>query len=76
MRVTVDAQRCQGHALCVMFGPEIFSLDQYGHATVDGCHVPAGLEDAVRAAAARCPERAIEVEAGSETQVPSRRGSP
>ena len=74
MQVTVHAQRCQGHALCLMFGPEIFSLDQYGHATVDGSVVPAGLEDAVRAAAARCPERAIQVE--SETHVPSRRGTP
>lgn len=73
MRVTVDAQRCQGHALCVMFGPQIFSLDRYGHATVAGSEVPAVLEGAVRAAAARCPERAIQVE--SETQVPSRRGT-
>ena len=74
MRVSVDAQRCQGHALCVMFGPDIFTLDDYGHATVEAAEVPPGQEDAVRAAAARCPERAIVVEA--DTPVPSRRGTP
>jgi ferredoxin len=74
MRVRVDAKRCQGHALCVMFGPQVFALDDYGHATVEHAEVLPGLEDAVRAAAARCPERAIVVEA--ETPVPSRRGTP
>jgi ferredoxin len=73
MRVTVDAERCQGHALCVMFGPDIFSLDEFGQARVAGPLVPPGLEDAVRAAAGRCPERAIRID--SETQVPSRRGT-
>jgi ferredoxin len=74
MRVRVDAQRCQGHALCVMFGPGIFALDDYGHAAVEDAEVPPGLEDAVRAVVARCPERAIVVEA--ETPVPSKKGTP
>jgi ferredoxin len=73
MRVSVDAERCQGHALCVLFGPGIFTLDDHGHATVEDVEVPPGLEDAVRAAAARCPERAIVLEA--ETPVPAKRGT-
>lgn len=61
MRVTVDAGRCQGHALCVLFGPDMFVLDEHGHALVDADEVPAVMEAAVRAAAARCPEQAIRV---------------
>ena len=79
MRVTIDRQRCQGHALCVMFGPDIFALDEYGHATVDGVAVPPAVEAAVRAVAARCPERAIRIDGddrpAGETQAPPRRGN-
>ncbi len=63
MRISIDAARCQGHALCVMFGPAgVFSLDDYGHATVVDPDVPPGLEASVREAAARCPERAIQLD--------------
>ncbi|HYH51082.1 MAG TPA: ferredoxin [Acidimicrobiia bacterium] len=63
MRISIDATRCQGHALCVMFGPAgVFSLDDYGHATVTDPVVPPHLEPAVRDAAARCPERAIQLD--------------
>jgi ferredoxin len=57
-----------------MFGPGLFALDDAGHAFVEDDEVPPGLEDAVRTVAARCPERAIVVEA--ETPVPTKRGTP
>ena len=59
MRVRVDADLCQGHARCWAICPEVFQLDEAGYATAAEDEVPADLEDAVREAAAVCPERAI-----------------
>jgi ferredoxin len=59
MRVTVDADQCQGHARCWEICPEVFSLDEVGHAVVAVDEVPAGLEAEVLKAVSNCPERAI-----------------
>ena len=59
MKVTVEAEVCQGHARCWQICPEVFSLDVEGHALVLEPEVPAGLEGKVREAVANCPERAI-----------------
>ena len=59
MRVTVDADQCQGHARCWEICPEVFSLDEVGHGTVAVEEVPPGLEAEVLKAAGNCPERAI-----------------
>lgn len=59
MRVVVDRTRCQGHGLCALFGPELFSLDDAGYSVVNESVVPAGSEDLARRLAANCPERAI-----------------
>lgn len=62
MRVRVDANRCQGHTLCAMSAPDVFSLrEEDGHAEVGDGVVPPELEDATRRAADGCPERAIEI---------------
>lgn len=61
MRVTVDADRCEGHARCWSICPEIFDLDDEGHAVVLAAEVPAGLEAKAQEAATNCPERAITV---------------
>jgi ferredoxin len=61
MRVTVDAARCEGHARCWSVCPEVFALDDEGHAVVEQPEVPAGLEGKVRDAERNCPERAITV---------------
>ncbi|MGO8860697.1 MAG: ferredoxin [Acidimicrobiales bacterium] len=59
MKVTVEAEVCQGHARCWQICPEVFSLDDEGHAVVLDHEVPNELEDRVREAVANCPERAI-----------------
>jgi ferredoxin len=59
MRVSVDADRCQGHARCWDICPEAFDLDDEGHAVVRRSEVPPELEDAARDAVRNCPERAI-----------------
>ena len=62
MRVVVDPDRCQGHARCWDVCPEVFVLDEEGHASTPTALVPVELEAGVREAAALCPERAITVE--------------
>ena len=59
MRVAVDPDRCEGHARCWAICPEVFELDDEGHAVVTQADVPAELEDKAREAATNCPERAI-----------------
>ncbi len=60
MRVRVDPEKCQGHTLCAMGAPEAFELSEFdGHSTARFDQVPADLEQAVRDAAATCPEQAI-----------------
>ena len=62
MRVRVDPERCQGHTLCTIPAPQVFELDEdegHAHVVAQYAEVPAPLEQAVRAAASTCPERAI-----------------
>lgn len=59
MRVSVDEDLCRGHAVCCAACPDVFDLSDDGYATVQVDVVPAGLEDDVRLAVNRCPERAI-----------------
>ena len=61
MRVSVDADRCEGHARCWGLCPEVFDLDDEGHAVVKLAEIPPELEDKARDAARNCPERAIQV---------------
>lgn len=62
MKITVIADKCQGHNRCYVLAPELFDVDDYGYATAanDG-NVPAGLEERANLAVANCPEHAIEV---------------
>jgi ferredoxin len=60
MRVKVDADRCQGHAMCTLACPELFHLnDDDGHAFVVQEVVPVEFEEHVRQAQRGCPEDAI-----------------
>ena len=60
MKVRVDPDKCQGHTLCAMEAPQAFQLSEFdGHSTAQFEDVPAELEQAVRDAAASCPEQAI-----------------
>jgi ferredoxin len=60
MKVRVDPDKCQGHTLCAMASPQAFELSEFdGHSTARFEEVPPELEQAVRDAAASCPEQAI-----------------
>lgn len=62
MRVTVNADRCMGTAICAMVAVDTFEFDEDGYAYVVA-HPP--YDDAsaaaIREAARACPTNAIEV---------------
>ncbi len=61
MKVRIDANLCQGHAMCALACPQIFQLsDEDGHAYVEDETVPPQYEDAVERAVQSCPEGAIQ----------------
>jgi ferredoxin len=63
VKAAVDEDRCRGHGVCCTICPEVFTLTDDGYSTVLPPRIPAAEQDAVRRAAASCPERAITVSA-------------
>jgi ferredoxin len=61
MKVSVDPDLCQGHERCWQICPDVFDLDDEGHASVAIDEVPADLAEKVLEAVRNCPERAITV---------------
>lgn len=59
MKITVDHNKCSGHARCNATASDLFVLDDLGYSAVTVLEVPAGEEGKVRAGIAACPERAI-----------------
>lgn len=62
MRISVDAEKCQGHNRCKTVAPDLFELDDYGYASVAGDgSIPKDAEEKARLAISNCPEFAIEI---------------
>ena len=62
MKITIDAERCQGHNRCYALAPALADVDDYGAAFVVGDgNVPADLEVRARLIVDNCPEFAIEI---------------
>jgi ferredoxin len=60
MKIRVDPEKCQGHALCALVAPHLFALDEIdGHSSALVDEVPASQQADARAAAGSCPEQAI-----------------
>jgi ferredoxin len=59
MRVTVDQDKCQGHARCAILASTVFDVDDLGKSVVLVDEVPAADEADVREAVFSCPESAI-----------------
>jgi ferredoxin len=61
MKVRIDADLCQGHAMCALACSELFQLsDEDGHAYLEDENVPPEHEAAVERAVRSCPEGAIQ----------------
>lgn len=66
--VTVDGERCQGHARRLADAPDVFDFDDEGYAFVPADRrTYVELPDGVRQAIANCPERAILVSEGESS---------
>jgi len=59
-KVSVQADRCQGHNRCYAIAPELFEVDELGNSKARGDGtVAVALEDKARLAVKNCPEHAI-----------------
>ena len=61
MRISVDRDRCTGHALCKAAAPGVYVLDELGFNVTPAGEVPPELVDQARRGALSCPESAITV---------------
>ena len=62
MKVSVDREKCTGHALCQAAGPGVYVLDELGFNVTPAGEVPAELAERARRGAMSCPESAITIE--------------
>lgn len=61
MKVSVDRNRCTGHARCWAEGPDVFVLDDLGYNSTDVDSIPAELQEQARRGVWACPENALTV---------------
>jgi ferredoxin len=60
VNVRVEAAKCEGYGTCAVHLAELFKLDEWGYAYVEGDGaVPAADEDRARRAILDCPVHAI-----------------
>ncbi|MFW0785320.1 ferredoxin [Gordonia sp. CPCC 206044] len=62
LTVSVDADLCEGHGMCVQVAPDVFDLGDDDLAVCDA-HPPAATEESVRGAVGACPRQAISMTA-------------
>lgn len=61
MRLTVNRDRCMGHAVCALMAPDLMELDDLGYNVTGEAKVEPADEELARRAAGACPESAIEI---------------
>lgn len=59
MRVSVDLELCQGHAMCELWVPDVFTVPKRGKVTILDEHPPADLHERVGWAVRECPTQAL-----------------
>ena len=59
MRIVLDTQLCQGHAVCMGEAPEVFDVTREGKLTVLNLTPPASQRPQVEAAVRYCPTGAL-----------------
>ena len=59
MRIEVDLDLCQGHAMCELEAPGVFSVPRKGKVTVAEPAPPESQRAAVEAAVRFCPTQAL-----------------
>jgi ferredoxin len=62
IRISVDHDKCMGHARCAAMAPNVYKLDENGYVDIpDGSTVAEDLRGQALDGAGACPERAISV---------------
>ncbi|MEV3902788.1 ferredoxin [Mycobacterium sp. NPDC050551] len=61
-RVVLDDDLCQGHAMCELEAPDVFTVPKRGVVQILDPEPPDELRDAVELAVDMCPTRAISIE--------------
>jgi ferredoxin len=61
VRIVVDRDLCQGHAMCEVEAPTIFSVPHVGTVEVLAERPPPEHVEAVRMAVQYCPTRALSI---------------
>jgi ferredoxin len=61
MRIHVDTDLCQGHAMCEMEAPEVFTVPKRGKVQVLDPAPPQSLRRDVESAVRECPTRALTI---------------
>ncbi len=61
MRIRVDRDRCQGHAMCNALAGELFEVTDQGFNEMGEFDAPDGQRALAARGARACPERAITV---------------
>ncbi|MCZ8378057.1 ferredoxin [Mycobacterium sp. CPCC 205372] len=61
-RVVLDEDLCQGHAMCELEAPDVFTVPKRGVVQILDPEPPDELRDAVELAVDMCPTRAISIE--------------
>jgi ferredoxin len=59
--VVADPDMCQGHAMCALEAPALFTVPKRGTVAIDHPEVTPDNEDAVRAAIRHCPTQALSI---------------
>ena len=62
MKVRIDEELCQGHAVCMGEAANVFRVDDDGVVTVLADEPPAVEHERVRLAARYCPTGAVRIE--------------
>ncbi|HVV76975.1 MAG TPA: ferredoxin [Mycobacteriales bacterium] len=64
MKITIDRDLCQGHAMCEVEAPEVFRVGRSDQAELLVERPDATHEDAVRLAVKYCPTHALSIQEG------------
>lgn len=59
MKVTADLDMCQGHAMCELEAPDVFSVPKRGKVEIREEHPDERYHDDVRRAVTYCPTQAL-----------------
>jgi ferredoxin len=61
MKIRVDTTLCSGHARCIVYGPDVYRLDELGYNSTNIDDVAPELHEQARRGAESCPEGAITI---------------